>query len=432
MKKRVGLSMVLLVLLLGSAKGQELSLFACWDKARAHYPLLKGKEALLTASALNMQQLRSQWLPRLEINGSIGWQNEVPSVDATGAFPGLTLPQAPKDQYQLALDVGQTLYDGGRTRAAGALEELQGAVAVQALEVRLQEVEQRVADLFFGLLMLDAQREQMAHKLEVLKARQVEVEALLRHGAVAESSLQQLAAEALSLRQGILELNARQESLLGSLSSFMGEPISDLSLLQKPAVKDLLWAPTPEEYAHFSLKRAQLAQQQRWLKRTRLPVVTAYGQLGYGNPGYNMLRDEFDTFYRFGLRLKWQPWDWKEGRRKQEVVEQQSLLVDLEEETFRVNTGRLLQQLDSELLRFEETLALDRELIALRKAIEETSAQQLQKGQITTATYLRDLDDRMEAEVNLKLHELEYLQLLTRKYLNGNEGYKQVNNAKDE
>jgi hypothetical protein len=148
-------------------------------------------------------------------------------------------------------------------------------------------------------------------------------------------------------------------------------------------------------------------------------VLAAFGQGGYGNPGYNMLKDEFDTFYMVGLRLKWTPWDWNETKRTKAVLENRMFMVDIEEETFRVNQYRAVNQLDGELSRYQQLIELDSKIVELRRGIEENSDHLLKNGSITTSEYLDDLDAHFSARINKDLHQLEYLHKMTMKYLTG-------------
>ncbi|PRZ00234.1 outer membrane protein TolC [Marinilabilia salmonicolor] len=425
--RKVAMGIMILWLILASEQisAQTLTLFDCLDKSEQNFPLLKGREVLLKSSDLNIQNLKNNWLPRMEVTGQASWQSDVPSMTADVQIPGFSVPQAPKDQYKVALDVSQTLYDGGRTGKAVGVEKLAGDIEVQNIEVQMLDVSKRVAELFFSILMLEEQKQQINHKLKVLESRRTELDALLANGAVSESDLKKLEAEVLLVQQQVISVETNEETLLANLSSFLGETVERASVLKEPSVGELLTPEPRPEYSLFSLQKKRLEQMTELQQRNRWPVLAAFGQGGYGNPGYNMLKDEFDIFYVVGLRLKWTPWDWSSTKRTKMVLENRIRLVDIEEETFRVNQIRAVNQLDGDLLRYQQLIELDSEIVELRRGIEENSSHLLKNGSITTSGYIDDLDAYISAQINKDLHQLEYLQRMTMKYLTGDKKIKE-------
>lgn len=424
-KIATGLLILGLILVSGQISAQHLTLLDCLDKSEQNFPLLKGREVLLKSSELNIQNLKNNWLPQMEVTGQASWQSDVPSMNPDVQIPGFSVPQAPKDQYKVALDVSQTLYDGGRTGKAVDVEQLAGDIEVQNIEVQMLDVSKRVAELFFSILMLEEQKQQINHKLKVLESRSTELDALLANGAVAESSLKKLEAEMLLVQQQLISVETNEETLLTNLSSFLGEPVELASILIRPSVDQLLTPEPRPEYSLFSLQKKRLEQVAELEQRNRWPVLAAFGQGGYGNPGYNMLKDEFDTFYMVGLRLRWTPWDWSETKRTKAVFDNQIRLVDIEEESFRVNQTRAVNQLDGELLRYQQLIEMDSRIVELRRGIEENSTHLLKNGSIATSEYIDDLDDYIIAQINKDLHQLEFLEAMTMKYLNGDSPIKE-------
>lgn len=424
-KVATGLLILGLIFASGQISAQTLTLFDCLNKAEQNFPLLKGRDILLKSSELNIQNLKNNWLPRMEVTGQASWQSDVPSMNPDVQIPGFSIPQAPKDQYKVALDVSQTLYDGGKTGKAVDVEQLAGDIEDQNIEVQMLDVSKRVAELFFSILMLEEQKQQINHKLKVLESRIAELDALLANGAVAESSLNKLEAELLLVQQQLISVETNEETLLTNLSSFLGEPVELASILIRPSVDQLLTPEPRPEYSLFSLQKKRLEQMAELQQRNRWPVLAAFGQGGYGNPGYNMLKDEFDTFYMVGLRLRWIPWDWSETKRTKAVFDYQIRLVDIEEENFRVNQARAVNQLDGELLRYQQLIELDSRIVELRRGIEENSTHLLKNGSITTSEYINDLDDYISAQINKDLNQLEFLEAMTMKYLNGDNPIKE-------
>ncbi|WP_462319642.1 TolC family protein, partial [Marinilabilia sp.] len=204
MKKSIFLFVALIAV--NTVFSQRMTLFDCWEMSRENYPLIKGKETLARSTELNIKNIKNNWLPRLAISGQISWQSDVPHVEAGSGMPGVLIPQGPKDQYKMHLDVSQTLYDAGKTEALAQVEEIRGMVDEQNIEVELQTVKQRVTDLFFNVLMIDQQKKQIEQKLEALNSRQKELVSLYKNGVIQQSSVKNIEAEIYLVRQSLVEI----------------------------------------------------------------------------------------------------------------------------------------------------------------------------------------------------------------------------------
>ncbi len=82
-------------------------------------------------------------------------------------------------------------------------------------------------------------------------------------------------------------------------------------------------ATTRLEYNLFSLQQ-QKAESLKKLASSRLvPKLWAYGQAGYGRPGFNMLLNEFDDFYIIGAKLSWNFYNWNKTRNEKSILDLQ-------------------------------------------------------------------------------------------------------------
>jgi hypothetical protein len=76
------------------------------------------------------------------------------------------LPAYSKDQYKAFGELDQVIYDGGVIRNQKQTAEANEIIQQQSLEVELYTLYDRVNQLFFGALLVDAQLKQN----DVLKA----------------------------------------------------------------------------------------------------------------------------------------------------------------------------------------------------------------------------------------------------------------------
>jgi outer membrane protein TolC len=87
-----------------------------------------------------------------------------------------------------------------------------------------------------------------------------------------------------------------------------------------------------------------------------------------------------------------------------------SRVVDLQKETFVLNTNTQLKQQQSEIEKLEQLIATDQAIIDLRKSVKDAAAAQLENGVITSSDYLRELNAEDQAKQALITHQLQLLQ----------------------
>jgi outer membrane protein TolC len=84
--------------------------------------------------------------------------------------------------------------------------------------------------------------------------------------------------------------------------------------------------------------------------------------------------------------------------------------VDIEKETFLLNTNTQLKQQQSEIDKMKLLIASDKDIIALRDSVKEAAKAQLQNGVITVNDYLREINDEDQARQTLITHQVQLLQ----------------------
>ncbi len=393
------------------ASAQSLTIQDCWSLSREHYPLIKGKQSLMRASQLKMQNVKTAWLPQMELSGQASLQSDVPHVGDIPAMPFI-IPSASKDQYKVALDVSQTIYDGGRTQLRSQLENLEGELEQTDIETQLQKIREVVTEFFFNVFILEAQKKQLNYISSDLDARLKEMNVALASGAVLKSALSSLKVEQLRLSQRLIAVEQSQKQLLNSLSLFIGREVPSSNELVAPRMSDFTSPIARAEYDKFNLLQSSADAGIKLHQRNRRPVLAAFGQAGYGNPGYNMLNDEFDTFWLVGVKLKWTPWDWKQSRRSREVAEHQKELINFQRESFDLQQKRELLEVSGLAQQYLQIMEKDEEIIELQSEVTDDYRNQLKNGAITSSDYVSELNAEARARLDRDLHELQYLQSL--------------------
>ncbi|MCZ4695046.1 TolC family protein [Ancylomarina euxinus] len=391
-----------------------LSLEQCQKEVQENFPLVKGKELLSQSSKLNIENIKTSYLPRLYANGKLSYQSDVTGI----TFPGMATPQAPKDQYALNLDVEQLIYDGGKTKNRIKIEKEASEVEIRNLEIQIYQLRERVNSAFFGIQLVRKNKLILIDKQKTISNRLKQIRSAVENGVILPANLKVMESELLLIDQQVQELNAHEASSFHILSELMGRRIDAKAKLKASSfdmesANDLKTdSKERPEYHMYSSQKSLLEAQKELLKKDRYPVISGFGQLGYGNPGYNQLTDEFDTYYMLGAKISWNIFDWKSNRRKLKEITIRKDIVTTQELSFSQNQLIELGNESIKLRKFKILLEKDEAIIDLQEAISASSASQLDNGIITSSDYLEDLNKEIQAKLNKEYHLIQLQQSL--------------------
>lgn len=412
--KKTWVLILVLVAVINTSSGQKtfLSLDQIQDEVQNNYPLEKGKELLRKHSELSVENIKIAYLPKLYANGKMSYQSDV-----TGSpLPGPNSFGAPKDQYSVNLDVEQLIYNGGRTKTQLKLDKLSTELDIQDLEVKMFAIRERVNDAFFSILLLRQSRMVIDEKKKSVKASLNQIESAVKSGVMAKANSKVLEAEILLINQQMKELEYAEKSAFETLAELMNREcdfeieIEGLEFDEEGMLVEDEQLDKRPEYRLFAGQKTLLDEKIELVKKDRLPVIKGFGQLGYGQPGYNQLNDGFDSYYMIGAKVSWNIFDWKAGKRNQRKLDIQKELVETQELSFQKNQKVELRKKHNDILKFKVLLTQDNAIVELKQAVTKSSSSKLDNGIITSSDYLEDLNKEIQAKLNRKYHQIQLSQ----------------------
>jgi outer membrane protein TolC len=146
------------------------------------------------------------------------------------------------------------------------------------------------------------------------------------------------------------------------------------------------------------------------LKSQRLPVAFTFARAGYGNPGLNMLNDEFDSYYIIGAGVKWNIFDWNSNNRERQIMEINKQMIETQRANYNKNISIVRENIENEIVKLENLLLTDNQIIEIRKQIKESSFSQFENGVINSTEYLAELNAEKQALINYEIHKLQLIQ----------------------
>ena len=395
---------------------QTLSLDSCYALARRNYPLVQQFDLIEKSKELSLENASKGYLPQLAVNGQATYQSEVTSLPIS--FPGLNVPELSKDQYRLFGEVNQPLTDLLFVKEQQDLIRANSAVESQKIEVELHKLRERVYQLYFGVLYMDARLAQAQLLIKDLEAGLAKVQAAIAGGVALKSQADQLRAELLKAQQQITELKSGRQAYAEVLGLLIRQSIDEKTVLETPAVPNASIEIRRPELALFSSQQQSLTQQSRLLNNKTLPRLGAFFQGGYGRPALNVLSNDFEPYFITGLRLNWNISSFYTSGNERKLLSTQQSAIALQRETFLLNTRLALQQQNAEIAKWQDLITSDQEIIQLRESIKNTAQQQLSNGTATATDYLNYVNAEDLARQQLILHRMQlllaqYNQLLT-------------------
>ena len=384
----------------------EVSLDSCYSWARENYPNLKQSEIWQEITALRKENIKTNYLPQVTLNGQATYQSDVTKVNIS--VPGISIPSVAKDQYKAYAEFKQSIWDGGISEASAKLEDAVLKSNLSQLEVELYKLNDQVSQAFFTTLAIEKQKEVLAAQKKVLQEKLKKIQSGIQNQVVEKSAALEIEAEILNIEQNEIQLESGRKTALSMLSILTGKDIAISSKLNyKPAqTANFEGFQRPEEEL-FTAQKSQLQTQSDLLTKSRNPKLFGFGQAGYGRPGLNMLNDKFDTYYLVGVGLSWNAFDWKKTNRQKQVLQMQSQMVSQQEETFNQNIELLLTQQNEQINKLKTLLDSDSKLVTLRSEIAKTSASKLENEIITTSDYIQDVQAETVSKLNIEIHQIQ-------------------------
>ena len=303
-----------------------------------------------------------------------------------------------KDQYQATLQLDQVVWDGGNIRARKEVTRATSEVDKQKLEVDMYAINERVNQLFFGILLLKEQLKQNQLMQEELQRNYDNVAAYVKNGIANQADLDAVKVEQLNNIQQRHTLEATYRAYGEMLKIMINHPTPlTENTLKKPDVNALLYkgeAYSTEfirrpELNLFAVQNQQLEAQRKQLTAKNLPRLDLFVQGAYGNPGLNMLKNEFSAYYVAGVRLSWNFGNLytRKNESRQLILNQQD--VNVQKETFLFNTHLEITQNNSEIKKLTELMKNDEEIITLRNNIKKSKLKVHSKKQKSSKIIMR-------------------------------------------
>ncbi|MBD5369103.1 MAG: TolC family protein [Bacteroides sp.] len=410
------LTLIAAVAALSASAG--ITLDECLTRAEENYPAIAGYDIASRQTEVALSDINRGWLPRLNVYAQATLQNDGPSwpdalsnmlAQMNQNFRGLS-----RFQYKAGVDVSQTIWDGGASRAARNVQRAQADVKNASVAVELYAVRERVENIFFGILLMEQQIKQTRESLTLLEANHSRLEAMVAGGTAMKSDAAMVEAQILATGQKLTEAEAALDSYRRMLSIYTGMEIGPTPLDMPEAELPTDDTPLRPELKLLDSRSSLNSALLRSSETSVMPRIGFFAQAYYGYPGLNYFQSMVNRDMSFnilgGVKLSWNidSFYTRSNSRRSTGLDNESLRTD--RETFLLNTRLLSTQQRRNIEALRSVMETDSRIVQLRTEVRLAAESQLSNGVIDTTALLAKITDENQARLTEQYHRIQLIQ----------------------
>jgi len=235
------------------------------------------------------------------------------------------------------------------------------------------------------------------------------INAQIENGTALRSNADILKADILKANQQTIEFNSNRKAFTEMLGLFINRSLDENMVFVKP--ENII--PSTEikrpELLMFDSQNKFFEEQRTLLAARNHPKLSFFVQGGFGKPAFNILSNSFDPFYIGGLRLSFPLTGFYSLKNDRALIDLNSKNIEVQKETFLFNTNFAVKQQNTAIVKFQQFLKTDDEIILLRTNVKKAALAQLENGVINSSDYLHEVNAEDNARQNKILHQIQLL-----------------------
>lgn len=395
----------------------QITLESCQQQARENYPLVRQYELLQLAEKYTLSNVAKGNLPQISLSGKISYQSEATTFPFE--IPGLGIKGLPKDQYQALVEIKQNVWDGGKIRHQKAQVKAVTEENARQLDTSMYALEERVNQVFFGILLLDEQRTQNKLLEEELVRNLKTVEAYRMNGTANDADVDAVQVEILQTKQQRIQLENNRTAYLRMLSLLTGKEFpAQAQLIRPEPVATTSSGFNRPELRWYEAQEQTVAIQRKGLQSGYLPSFSLFAQGAYGNPGLDILKDKFRAYYLVGARFTWNFGSLYTLKNDRKKLDNQLQKIQNERDSFLFHTQLQVAEEDGTIQSLRQQMKKDEEIIRLRENIRRSAQAKVANGTLSVSDMLKEITAENLARQAKAVHEVQLLMHLhQRKHL---------------
>ena len=411
-------AVILTLFLAAASTSWSITLEECYRMVRDNYPLVKQYELNEAMSGFSFENAAMGYVPRITVSGQATYQSDVtafPEIfESLMAMTGTDVAGLSKDQYKVQMELTQTIWDGGYSKARREAVKAEQEVSRLTLDKDMDELRKRVNQMYFGILLMETNLKANMCMDTLLVSNLDVAESAVRNGAALQSDVDNIRVELLSLRQQRRQLESSIRTYKDMLAIMIGRKIEDTEVFETPEPRII----EPDmnlrtELQLFDARIREIETQKKMLDVAVMPKFAFFAQGWYGKPGLDIFNDIMYNKMSWngiaGITFKWDISGFYTRKNDLRKIEMSQRSIELQRDAFFWNTDIQQTQISKEIDRMYDIKASDDEIVRLRSSVRQASESKYRNGVITVNDLLRDIMNENNAVIERSRHELELL-----------------------
>lgn len=389
---------------------QSISLDDCRQLTHDNYPAIRQYNMIESMKDYTVSNAAKGWLPQIDVQ--------------VGGYAFTDIINANEQMSRMGIDmknyvangmvsIKQTVYDGGQIAIGKKIAKAQAEVQKRQLDVTMHDINERVEQLFFGVLTIDEQLNQNDILQKDLAVSNQTIKSMIKNGLANQNDLDVISVEQMKAEQQADALSNSRKAYIKMLSTFIGKPLNENTTVEKPAMtipmSQNTWGLQRPEMSLFDSQNQLINIQRKQLNSRLRPTV--------GLVGMGILHTKVSDIVHQGLLMGGISMSWNIGAlytRKNDIqkIEIQRQQNDNNREIFLFNNRLQNEETDGNILSLRKQLAKDTQIVNLRENIKQTNEKKVKLGTETVNELIRSINAVNMARQQQSLHELQLLQAI--------------------
>lgn len=319
-----------------------------------------------------------------------------------------------KLQYKVGVDLNQTIWDGGTSKASRTIAERENAQQEAALDVELYAVRERVENLFFGILLVEEQIKQAELTHTLLESNLAMLRSMKTNGTATQSDVDMVEAQFLTVQQQITQARSISDSNRRLLGIFTGTDMSDEKLTKPSSSMPSELISARPELALFDARIKNNDARLGSIKSSVMPRIGLFAQAYYGYPGYDYFKSMMNRDMSFnvlaGVKVSWNIGSFYTKKNSERKLRLANDGIVADREVFLFNTNLQTSSQTAHISELEDIMKEDSRIVELRANVRRSAESQLRNGVIDATALLTKITDENQARLTSSYHEIQLIQ----------------------
>ncbi len=396
----------------------DITVEQCVELAHDNYPLLRKYDILQQTDKINISDINKSWLPQIGIYAQGTVQNVVPSFpDALNNIleqMNTDVSGLGKTQYKIGVDVNQTIWDGGTSKARRTVARSTSEQQAAAVDVQLYAVRERVENLFFGILLVEEQTKISEQTLALLQNNLAKLKSMESNGTAMQCDVDMVEAQTLAVDQQIIQVKGQTQCYRRLLGIYTGKEMTKEKLVKpKPEMPASMASTRPELDLFAAQAKANNARQNE-ISSSLMPKIGLFAQAFYGYPGFNNFKSMMDRDLSFnivaGMKVSWNLGAYYTRKNSLSRIKLANATVETDRDVFLFTNKLRTNEQTARIEELQKVIENDRRISDLRTNVRKAAESQLENGVIDATALLTKITDENQARLTSSIHEIQLIQ----------------------